>query len=129
MLKIKNSLSDTVDYEYGFIPKSKENVLFDEKGNFKDVNDAVLPKFDRQIDKTNGLVITVHDTRATHITLESLEVNGESYLAKVQYRIQDHFGLDDGDVLNPLYRNFASSGCGLRYSVGTCTDIGHLLPR
>lgn len=106
LLKIKNSLSDTVDYEYGFIPKSKENVLFDEKGNFKDVNDAVLPKFDRQIDKTNGLVITVHDTWATHITLESLEVNGESYRAKVQYRIQDHFGLDDGDVLNPLYREF-----------------------
>jgi uncharacterized protein (TIGR03034 family) len=51
-------------------------------------------------------VITVHDTWATHITLESLEVTGESFRAKVHYRIQDHFGLDDDDVLDPLYREF-----------------------
>ncbi|MCP5950524.1 DUF3289 family protein, partial [Klebsiella pneumoniae] len=77
--------------------------LFDGKGNFKEVNKAVLPKFDRQIDKTNGLVITVHDTWSTHITLESLEVTGDSYRAKVHYRVQDHFGLDDADILNPVF--------------------------
>nr|WP_230979121.1 DUF3289 family protein [Intestinirhabdus alba] len=52
------------------------------------------------------MVITVHDTWATHITLASLEVTGESFRAKVHYRVQDHFGLDDTDVLNPLYREF-----------------------
>ncbi|WP_119195848.1 DUF3289 family protein, partial [Klebsiella pneumoniae] len=57
----------------------------------------------RQIDKTTGLVITVHDTWSTHITLESLEVTGDSYRAKVHYRVQDHFGLDDADILNPVF--------------------------
>lgn len=42
---------------------------------------------------------------AAHIKLESLEVSGESYLAKVHYRTQDRFGLGD-DVLNPVYREF-----------------------
>ena len=106
LLGIKKALDDAVSYEYGFIPLDKKDDLFDGKGNFKEVNKAVLPKFDRQIDKTNGLVITVHDTWATHITLESLEVEGDSYRAKVHYRIQDHFGLDDADVLNPVYREF-----------------------
>ncbi|XLF25401.1 DUF3289 family protein [Klebsiella pneumoniae] len=55
------------------------------------------------MDKTNGLVITVHDTWSTHITLESLEVTGDSYRAKVHYRVQDHFGLDDADILNPVF--------------------------
>ena len=104
LLKIKKALDDAVSYEYGFIPQRKESVLFDDKGNFNDVNDAVLPKFDHLVDRTNGLVITVHDTWATHITLESLEVMGDHYRAKVHYRIQDHFGLDDADILNPIYR-------------------------
>ncbi|MEZ2604542.1 DUF3289 family protein [Kluyvera intermedia] len=76
------------------------------KGNFKDLSGTVLPKFDSLVDCTNGLVITVHDTWATHITLESLEVDGDSYRAKVHYRIQDHFGLDDDDVMNPVFRQF-----------------------
>ncbi|MFI8416154.1 PAAR domain-containing protein [Serratia sp. NPDC078593] len=106
LLKIKRVLKTAINYEYGFIPLDKKDKLFDERGNFKDLSGAVLPKFDRLIDKTNGLVITVHDTWSTHITLESLEVEGESFRAKVHYRIQDHFGLDDYDVLNPLYREF-----------------------
>ena len=103
LLGIKRALDDAVSYEYGFLPLGKKDDLFDGKGNFKEVNKAVLPKFDRQIDKTNGLVITVHDTWSTHITLESLEVTGDSYRAKVHYRVQDHFGLDDADILNPVF--------------------------
>ena len=103
LLGIKRALDDAVSYEYGFLPLGKKDDLFDGKGNFKEVNKAVLPKFDRQIDKTNGLVITVHYTWSTHITLESLEVTGDSYRAKVHYRVQDHFGLDDADILNPVF--------------------------
>lgn len=66
----------------------------------------MLPEFDRVNDFTSGLVIVVHDTWATHITLESLEVSDDSYRARVHYRIQDHFDLDDADVLNPVYREF-----------------------
>lgn len=106
LLKIKSVLKAAIDYEYGFIPVDMKGDLFDENGNFKEVNNSVLPKFNRLIDRTNGLVITVHDVWATHITLESLEVEGESFRAKVHYRIQDHFGLDDTDALNPLYREF-----------------------
>jgi len=106
LLEINDVLKRAIDYEYGFIPLNKKGDIFDEKGNFKELSKTVLPKFDRKIDNTNGLVITVHDTWSTHITLESLEVNGDSYRARVHYRIQDHFGLDDDDVLNPVYREF-----------------------
>jgi len=103
LLLIRDILMSAINYEYGFIPLDKKVKLFDEKGNFKDLSKAVLPKFDRLIDRTNGLVLTVHDTWSTHITLESLEVSGDSFRAKVHYRIQDHFGLDDADILNPFY--------------------------
>ncbi|MCU6329697.1 DUF3289 family protein [Enterobacter quasiroggenkampii] len=103
LLIIRDILTSAINYEYGFIPLAKKDKLFDERGNFKDLSRAALPKFDRLIDRTNGLVITVHDTWSTHITLESLEVTGESFRAKVRYRIQDHFGLDDADILNSVY--------------------------
>lgn len=106
LLLIRDILTPAISYEYGFIPLDKKEKLFDEKGNFKDLSRAVLPKFDRFIDRTNGLVITVHDTWSTHITLESLEVTGDSYRATVHYRVQDHFGLDDTDVQNDLFRQF-----------------------
>lgn len=44
----------------------------------------------------------MHDTWATHITLESLKVQGDAYQAVVHYHIQDHFGLDDSDILSPI---------------------------
>jgi uncharacterized protein (TIGR03034 family) len=100
LLKIKKAMKSAIDYEYGFIPLSKENVFY------REISEAILPKFDRKIDNINGLVITVHDTWSTHITLVSLQVSGNSYRAMVHYRVQDHFGLDDDDVLNPVYREF-----------------------
>ena len=100
LLKIKSVLKTAINYEYGIIPRAK-------KDDFeRELSGSVLPKFNRAIDNTNGLVITVHDIWATHITLESLEVNGDSYRAKVHYRVQDHFGLDDSDVKNELFRHF-----------------------
>ena len=100
LLKIKRALQEAINYEYGFVPLSKERVFYNQ------ISEAILPKFANAIDNTNGLVITVHDTWSTHITLVSLVVNGDSYRATVHYRIQDHFGLDDDDVLNSVYREF-----------------------
>jgi len=100
LLKIKRALKSAINYEYGFIPLSKEGIFY------KEISESILPKFDRKVDNTNGLVITVHDTWSTHITLVSLQVSGNSYRATVHYRVQDHFGLDDDDVLNPVYREF-----------------------
>lgn len=105
LLGIKKALRDVIDFENGFIPLDKKTKLFDENGNFAELSKTILPKFDRWIDRTNGLVVSVHDTWATHITLESLEVTGSRYLARVHYRVQDHFGLDNADILHPIYRH------------------------
>ncbi|AYN29014.1 DUF3289 family protein [Buttiauxella sp. 3AFRM03] len=101
LLKIKDILGKKIDTEYGFYPLNDKSELFNGIAE-----QTILPKFNRLIDRTNGLVISVHDTWATHITLESLEVTGNSYWAKVHYRIQDHFGLDDTDVQNELFWKF-----------------------
>lgn len=99
LLRIKKVLSRYVNTEYSLYPLEDKDKFKEDIGN-----NSVLPKFDRKTDYTNGLVITVHDTWATHITLVSLQVSGNSYRATVHYRVQDHFGLDDDDVLNPIYR-------------------------
>jgi len=74
-------------------------------GLFKSaINDySKLPKFNNLVDRINGLGISVHDTWATHIVLESLEIKDNRFYAVVTYRIQDHFGLDDTDALDPFY--------------------------
>ncbi|ANI85323.2 PAAR domain-containing protein [Kosakonia oryzae] len=101
LLTIKDILNKGIDYDYSIYPLK-------DKGKFnKDINEkTILPKFNRLKDRFNGLVISVHDTWATHITLESLEIEGDLWRANIHYRVQDHFGLDDADVLNPLYREF-----------------------
>ena len=101
LLKIKDVISSYMDSEYSLYPLKYKNKFREAIGEH-----TILPKFDRLTDRTNGLVITVHDTWATHIILESLDVNGDNFRARVHYRIQDHFGLDDADVLNPMYREF-----------------------
>lgn len=65
-----------------------------------------LPKFDRLEDRANGLGITVHDTWATCITITSVVFSATSWKASVHYRIQDHFGLDDDDILNREFRQW-----------------------
>ena len=67
---------------------------------------SYLPQFDKVTDRLNGLGITVHDTWATHITLESLIIKGNTFTAEIKYHIQDHFGLDTTDITNNFYRQF-----------------------
>lgn len=66
----------------------------------------ILPKFNRWLNRTNGLVISVHDTWSTYIILESLIIYNNSWKARIRYRIQDHFGLDDNDITHSLYKYF-----------------------
>lgn len=74
------------------------------------LNDAILsgklPKFDRFQDNFNGMGITVHDTWATYITIKSLRIENDHYRAIVHYKVQDHFGLDDNDILNVKFSQF-----------------------
>lgn len=97
LLRIKKTLRANINWEHKIYP------LEDEPLFYEDLRFKVLPKFNMN-NIFNGLVISVHDTWATHITLESLQVEGDIYTARVNYRIQDHFGLDNADILNPLYR-------------------------
>ncbi|WP_016591326.1 DUF3289 family protein, partial [Yersinia pestis] len=62
--------------------------------------------FNRLNDRINGLGISVHAIHATHITIRSLQVNGNEFRAIVHYRSQDHFGLDNTDMLDSFYRQF-----------------------
>lgn len=97
---IKTVLAGNINWEAGCYPLLKKDQLLNELLNSR------LPKFNSWADRVNGLGITVHDTWATHITLQSLEVSGGRFKAQVHYRIQDHFGLDDADVRSPFYRQF-----------------------
>lgn len=57
-----------------------------------------LPKFDNFKDNFNGMGITVHDTWATQISLQSLKIETGHFKAVIRYSIQDHFGLDSIDI-------------------------------
>lgn len=93
LIRIKKALSDNIDWTKKRYPVEKQ----------KDITAAIssgkLPKFNRFQDNFNGMGITIHDTWATRITLTSLEVNHDSYRARVHYQVQDHFGLDSADIL------------------------------
>ncbi|WP_413652441.1 DUF3289 family protein [Pantoea sp. B65] len=65
-----------------------------------------LPKFDRWSDCVNGLGITVHEIHAQTIKINSLVVDSSNWTAEIEFNAQDHFGLDDKDINNNLYRSF-----------------------
>jgi len=98
--KINKAMIKLIDWDEEIYPRK----------NFFGLEDAVmksvLPKFNKKADRFNGLTISIHDTWSTQITLESLEIAGDRYKAKLHYRIQDHFGLDDADIKDWLYKQF-----------------------
>ena len=98
LLKIKKILSESITSTDGYYPIKK-------RGEFKrSINGYTkLPMFNDSIDRINGLGISVHDTWETHITLKSLQVNGDNFEAEIHYHIQDHFGLDDDDIRHWIY--------------------------
>ncbi|WP_034949119.1 DUF3289 family protein, partial [Erwinia oleae] len=66
---------------------------------------STLPRFDRWMDRVNGLGISVHDIHATWITLKSIDIKEKNYTVVVHYKAQDHFGLDDRDIMKQPYHN------------------------
>ncbi|WP_133158628.1 DUF3289 family protein, partial [Mixta theicola] len=89
-----------IDWSRQALPETALQVLTDS------IMKSLLPRFDKFTDRFNGLGITVHDTWATHITLESLLVKNGTFTAVIKYHIQDHFGLDTEDITNDFYRQF-----------------------
>lgn len=98
--RIKSVLDVIIDKQKKTVPTSLK--LHVKKGIFG----GRLPKFDRLEDRANGLGITVHDTWATCITVTSVVFSSMSWKALVHYRIQDHFGLDDADIMNWEFRQW-----------------------
>ncbi|WP_241622386.1 DUF3289 family protein [Rosenbergiella australiborealis] len=98
--KIKNALIENIDWVNKYYPEKETDELR------KAILSGKLPKFDRFQDNFNGMGITVHDTWATHITLKSLHIDNDRYRAVVNYKVQDHFGLDSDDILKIKFRQF-----------------------
>ncbi|MCT4701333.1 DUF3289 family protein [Enterobacteriaceae bacterium H20N1] len=99
-LLLQRAFDININWKERMYPENKKNELTDA------IIFGRLPKFDRFKDSFNGMGMTVHDTWATHITIQSLQINEHSYRALVRYKVQDHFGLDDVDIANPNFRQF-----------------------
>ncbi|MGD8161942.1 DUF3289 family protein [Pantoea sp. FN0307] len=97
---ILKNIQTYIDWEIKTLPESAIQDLTDSIG------ESYLPRFDNFTDRFNGLGITIHDTWATHIILESLLIKKDSFTAIIKYHIQDHFGLDAEDISNNFYRQF-----------------------
>ena len=101
LLLIKKALDRNIDWDRKYLPASKKEDII------SSIYKSSLPRFDRCRDRFNALGISVHDIYATHITINSLQIAGNRYRAVIHYRAQDHFGLDDNDIGNSFYFQFA----------------------
>lgn len=91
---IRDTLSKFVRWDQGLTGSDfKENLL-----------KSHLPKFDRWIDRINGLGISIHEVNSTKITLESLRFEGNKFTAVIHYKGQDHFGLDTTDIQDARFK-------------------------
>lgn len=97
---IKSAIERKIDWENKLYPLQGKDKIGEA------VSRSVLPKFNDWADRGNGLIITVHDTWSTHITLQSLAIKDNTYIATIHYKVQDHFGLDDEDISNKVFHKF-----------------------
>lgn len=74
------------------------------KTSIKD--ESRLPKFNRFIDRFNGLGVSVHDIYAQRISLMWLQRYAISWEGELLFKGQDHFGLGIEDITNALYNKF-----------------------
>ncbi len=94
------ALRTGINWEKMYLPAVNQNKLR------KSIIEGRLPKFNRFGDNFNGMGVTIHDTRATHITLRSLQIHNDRYRAVVHYRVQDHFSLDSDDIRKTKFSQF-----------------------
>lgn len=97
-LRLEKAFNENIDWDNKCYPADRKDELR------KAIYSGKLPKFDRFQDIFNGMSITVHDTWATQITLNSLWIDNDRYHAVLHYKVQDHFGLDDLDISNPKFK-------------------------
>ena len=90
---IRTTLQENIDWTNQHYPQIRLNEFH------KNISTRPLPKFDAMRDYINGMAISIHDIWAARITIKSLEINNEKYKATIHFELQDHFGLDDADLL------------------------------
>lgn len=100
LYSLKQRFHKLIDWDRKTLPANKTEELR------SIISESKLPKFDRFQDNFNGMGITVHDTWSTHIIIKSLQIDGNNYHAVLNYKVQDHFGLDDDDIFNVKFRSF-----------------------
>ncbi len=86
---------------FEFILKNNLNISRNELRDLleKAVRRKTLPKFNSFWDYFNGTIISIHDMHATRIVIKHLDINKNGYDGVIGFYAQDHFGLDDNDVL------------------------------
>lgn len=97
---LQKAFEDNIDW------KNKIYLSIEKAKLYEAISGGKLPKFNRLQDNFNGMGITVHDTWATHITLNSLHIESDRFRAVVHYKVQDHFGLDSDDILKTKFSQF-----------------------
>ncbi|MEI2265556.1 DUF3289 family protein [Erwinia sp. CGal63] len=100
LLAIKDTLTENMLWEKSSYPAQNKMDIT------KAILDGRVPKFCRLQDNVNGMGITVHDIWATQITLKSLHIEHDCYRALIHYKCQDHFGLDEADILKTKFNLF-----------------------
>ncbi|EHF3222335.1 DUF3289 family protein, partial [Salmonella enterica subsp. houtenae serovar 43:z4,z23:-] len=102
LVKIKRAINERLNskkqviIDYGFIMEIKSVIK----------RDSRLPKFNRFIDKFNGLGISVHDIYTQRISLARLQRYAMSWEGLLFFKGQDHFGLGKEDITDALYNKF-----------------------
>jgi len=99
-LLLTKVVGKNIEWGKGYFPLAQKKELT------KAILRGKLPKFNRLQDSFNGMGITVHDVWATHIAIKSLHIENERYRALVNYKIQDHFGLDSEDISALKFNQF-----------------------
>ncbi|WP_343871090.1 YPO3983 family protein [Tatumella terrea] len=99
-LLLEEGLKKYIDWDKKYYPSEGKQKLVDS------ILYGKLPKFIKFRDNFNGMGITIHDTRATHITIKSLNIDDDRFRAVVHYKVQDHFGLDSDDILKTQFNQF-----------------------
>lgn len=97
---IKETLDRRIDYDGGFLPETARSWLT------AAIQESILPQFARSEDNFNGLGISIHDIYAMEIRLLELTVKHGTWRAKIRYQAQDHFGLDDNDIMQKKFNQF-----------------------
>jgi uncharacterized protein (TIGR03034 family) len=80
---------------------------------------STLPKYNKKMDRVNGLGISVHDIAAQKITLLNFQQYAIGWSATVHFLAQDHFGLMSPILKVSFTVNSDFSGYGF-----SCSDTG-----